>query len=313
MTSIFFTTDVHGSDICWNKFINAGKFYNAQVLILGGDMTGKAIVPLVHSGNCTYRTVLLEQETITHGEAELQAVVKRIRSRGYYPYLTNPDEISEINSQPERINQLFKQEVLNTLQRWLEIADTKLKNTGIRCYVAPGNDDMFEIDEMIRSSASVQLAEGQVVEIDGQHEMISSGYTNPTPWHTYREEGEDLLQTRYEAMIGQLKKPQRAIFNFHAPPFASTLDDAPEMTADLRPRYAGNSLVPVGSKAGRKVIETSQPLLGLHGHIHEARGTARIGKTLCINPGSMYEQGSLMGALINLGKDKVENFLLTSG
>jgi Icc-related predicted phosphoesterase len=313
LTSIFFTTDVHGSDICWNKFINAGKFYNVQVIILGGDMTGKAIVPVVHNGNSTYRTVLLEQETISHGQDELQGMIKRIRSRGYYPYLTDPDELSEINGRPEKINAIFKNEVLQTLQRWLEIADTKLAGSGIRCYVAPGNDDMFEIDAIIAASKSVELAEGRVFEIDSHHEMISSGYTNPTPWGTFREEGEEALRVRYETMTRELKHPNRAIFNFHAPPFGSALDDAPEMTADMRPKYAGNSLIPVGSKAGRAVIEASQPLLGLHGHIHEARGTARIGKTLCINPGSMYEQGTLMGALIKLGKDKIENYLLTNG
>jgi Icc-related predicted phosphoesterase len=61
------------------------------------------------------------------------------------------------------------------------------------------------------------------------------------------------------------------------------------------------------------VIEKYQPLLTLHGHIHEGRGHSRIGKSLCINPGSSYEQGVLMGALVKLSKDKVEQFVLTQG
>jgi uncharacterized protein len=313
LTIVFFATDIHGSDICWAKFINAGKFYKAEVAILGGDMTGKAIVPIIHQGNSSYRAVLLEQESILHGQDEVNEMVKRIRSRGYYPYLTDPDEITELNAAPERVNHIFKQEALKTAQRWLETADEKLKSTGIRCYVAPGNDDVFELDELIRSAKSVKLAEGQVIPIDDHHEMISSGYSNLTPWHTYREENEEQLRERYRPMIADLKNPRRSIFNMHVPPYASSLDDAPEMTADLRPRYAGNSLIPVGSKALREAIESVQPLLGLHGHIHESRGATRIGKTLCINPGSMYEQGTLLGVLVKLGKDKVDQYMLTSG
>ena len=313
MTVLFFATDVHGSDICWNKFINAGKFYKADVIILGGDMTGKAIVPIVHRGNNTYHTSLLQQESILHGEEEVQAMVKKIKSRGYYPYVTTPDEIAELTAAPEKVAQIFKIEVLKTAERWLQYAEEKLKDTTIRCFVAPGNDDMFELDSLIQASRFITLAEGQVVDLDDHHQMVSSGWSNPTPWHTYREDNEDGLRLRYETMIQKLKEPRTAIFNFHVPPYGSTLDDAPELTADLRPKYAGNSLVPVGSKSGRAVIEKYQPLLGLFGHIHESKGATRIGKTQCINPGSMYEQGVLLGALIRLEKGRVKNYVFTTG
>lgn len=313
MTVLFFATDVHGSNICWNKFINAGKFYKADVIVLGGDMTGKAIVPIVHRGNNTYQAILLQQESILHGEEEVQAMMKKIKSRGYYPYVTTPDEIVELTAAPEKVTQLFKIEVLKTAERWLQYADEKLKDTPIRCFVAPGNDDMFELDEMIQASKHVTLAEGQIVDLDDHHQMISSGWSNPTPWHTYREDNEDGLLARYEAMIQKLKEPKTAVFNFHVPPYASTLDDAPELTADLRPKYAGNSLIPVGSKAGRAVIEKYQPLLGLFGHIHESKGAVRIGKTQCINPGSMYEQGVLLGALIRLEKGRLISYVFTTG
>ena len=313
MTTIFFSTDVHGSTVCWNKFISAGKFYKANVIILGGDMTGKAIVPIIHQGNNTYRAVLMEHESILHGQDEVNDMMKRIRSRGYYPYLTDPDEIVELQAQPEKINQLFTCEALKTIESWLVYADEKLEGTGINCYVAPGNDDMFEIDDLIRSSRHIRLAEGNVVQLDDHHEMISSGWTNPTPWHTFREETEDKLLVRMEDMIYLVKDVHNCIFNIHVPPFNSSLDSAPEMTADMRPKYAGNSLIPVGSRAVRSVIEKYQPMLGLFGHIHESRGTTRIGRTLCVNPGSIYEQGYLNGALINLSRDKVKNHILTNG
>ena len=166
---------------------------------------------------------------------------------------------------------------------------------------------------IIRKSGVVTLVEGQVIELDKHHEMISSGWSNHTPWHTYREEAEDQLAARYEAMITQLKNPKNAIFNIHVPPYASNLDEAPELDENLRPKYAGNALKPVGSTAVRAAIEKHQPLLGLHGHIHEGRGSSRIGRTLCINPGSMYEQGTLLGALVKLGREKIENYVLTQG
>ena len=313
MTKLFFATDIHGSDICWSKFLNAGKFYGADVLILGGDMTGKAVVPVIHQGGNNYKVTLLEQEFNTTNEEELKDMVKRIRSRGYYPYMTTPEEIGELEKSPERVSQIFKQEVLKVVQQWMDLADKKLDGTDLRVYCSPGNDDMEEVDEIVRCSQRVSLVEGQVTPLDSNHEMIASGWSNRTPWDTHREEDEDQLKVRYEAMISKLKDPRNAIFNIHVPPYKSGLDEAPELDKNLRPVLAGQSLQPVGSTALREAIQKNQPLLGLHGHIHEGRGATRIGKTLCINPGSMYEQGTLLGTLVKLGKNKIESYVLTTG
>ncbi|WKZ39184.1 MAG: hypothetical protein QY328_13040 [Anaerolineales bacterium] len=313
MTTIFFATDIHGSDICWSKFLNAGKFYNADQLILGGDMTGKAVVPFIHQGGSNYRITLLEQVFDVSTEDELTDMKKRVRSRGYYPYMTTPDEIAELEKDPQRVSEIFLAEVLKVVQQWMELADKKLEGTGMTVYCCPGNDDMDEVDEIVRSSRSVVLAEGQVTSLKSGHEMIASGWSNRTPWDTHREEDEDQLKVRYDAMTSQLKDPHNAIFNIHVPPYKSNLDEAPELDENLRPKMAGQSMKPVGSTALRRSIEEVQPLLGLHGHIHEGRGVSRIGKTLCINPGSMYEQGTLLGALVRLGKRKVEDYVLTTG
>jgi Icc-related predicted phosphoesterase len=313
VTTLFFATDVHGSDICWKKFINAGKFYGADIIIQGGDMTGKAIVPIIHQGGDRYKAVLLEQESLLVGEDRVAEMEQQIKSRGYYPYRTTPDEIAELDADPERVDAIFHTQVLQTAEQWLAYADEKLEGTGIRCFVAPGNDDMFELDDLIRTSKHVRLVEGEVIELDRHHEMISSGWSNPTPWHTYREEEDDQLRVRYDAMLAQLKNPKSAVFNLHPPPYGTTLDDVPELTEDLKPKHAGRSLVPVGSRAVREVILEYQPILGLHGHIHEGKGAIRLGKTLCINPGSMYEQGRLLGAVINLARNKVKSYVLTTG
>jgi Icc-related predicted phosphoesterase len=310
---LFFATDVHGSEICWKKFISGGKFYEVDMLILGGDMTGKAIVPIIAQGGGDYKVTLLEQETILHGEDEVKEMADTIQNRGYYPYVTNPDEVEEISSTPGRSDELFLQEVLETAQRWMDYADSKLAGTGIRCYVCPGNDDIFELDDMIATSKTVQLAEGRVIQLDEYHEMASTGWSNPTPWDTHREESEDALRQRLKALVSQVKNPSTAVFNFHAPPYGSGLDDAPELTKDLRPAYAGRSLVPVGSQAVLEMIEKYHPMLGLHGHIHEGKGTRKYKRTLCINPGSMYEQGILHGAIVELKPNKIGNYLLTTG
>ncbi|HXQ36855.1 MAG TPA: hypothetical protein VN843_22785, partial [Anaerolineales bacterium] len=310
MTKLFFATDIHGSDICWSKFLNAGKFYEADVLILGGDMTGKAVVPFIHQGGKNYKVTLLEQDFQITDEDGLAEMKKRVRSRGYYPYLTSPDEIAELEKNADLVHKIFLQEVLKVVQQWMDLADKKLDGTGMKIYCCPGNDDMDEVDAVVRGSRSVIHAEGQVIPLDDQHEMIASGWSNRTPWDTHREEDENQLTVRYETMISKLKDPRNAVFNVHVPPYKSGLDDAPELDKDLRPVLAGQSLQPVGSTALREVIRKHQPLLGLHGHIHEGRGTTRIGKTLCINPGSMYEQGTLLGTIVKLGRNKIENYVL---
>jgi Icc-related predicted phosphoesterase len=310
---LFFATDVHGSEVCWKKFISGGKFYDVDVLILGGDMTGKAIVPIIAQGGGNYKVTLLEQETILSGEDEVGKMVTTIQNRGYYPYVTNPDEVAEISNTPGMSDELFLKQVLQTARRWMEYADSKLAGTGIRCYVCPGNDDMLELDPVIADSKSVELAEGKVIHLDDHHEMASTGWSNPTPWDTHREEPEEALRKRIEAVVSQVRVPANAVFNLHAPPYGSGLDEAPELTKDMRPAYAGRSLVPVGSQAVLEVIEKYQPLLGLHGHIHEGKGTRKYKRTLCINPGSMYEQGILHGVIIELKPNKIANYVLTTG
>jgi Icc-related predicted phosphoesterase len=310
---IFFATDVHGSEICWKKFINAAKFYETDILILGGDMTGKAIVPIIAQGDGKYKVTLLDQETILQSKEEVDQMVTTIKNRGYYPYVTDPDEVTEISNTPGRSDELFLKEALNTMQRWMEYADTKLDGTPLRCFVCPGNDDMFEIDDVIKQSKRVELTEGKVVSLDEHHEMINCGWTTPTPWNTPREESEGQLRQRIQVMVDQLKDVKNSVFQLHNPPYGSGLDEAPELTKDLRPAFAGRSLVPVGSHAVLELIEKYQPLLSLHGHVHEGKGTRIYKRTLCINPGSMYEQGMLHGAVVELKPNKLGTYILTTG
>jgi Icc-related predicted phosphoesterase len=311
---LYFATDIHGSEKCWRKFLNAGVHYSADVLVLGGDMTGKALVPVIDDGGGHWHATLLENKVEMTTEEEIVAFEDAVIRRGYYPFRTTPGELRELEVDESHWHGLFQEKMLGTVEKWMRMADERLGGTGVRVFCCPGNDDQFEVDEIIANAKTVELAEGRVVDIDG-FQMASTGWANRTPWDTYREEDEPDLKARLDKVIAQVTAPkERTVFSFHCPPYRSGLDDAPELTADMDLKNAGRSVRPVGSTAVRRAIEENEPALSLHGHIHEARGNCRIGRTLCINPGSSYEQGDLLGAVIDLdGKKKVKRFLLTSG
>lgn len=311
---IFFATDVHGSETCWRKFLNAGVHYKADALILGGDMTGKALVPVIHDGGDNWHATLLENRQELVGEEQVSEFEDAVIRRGYYPFRTNPEAVQRLHDNESHWHRLFEQKMLETVKKWMDLADERLGGSGIACVVCPGNDDQLEVDEVVRQAKHVSLGEGRIVDLDG-FQLASTGWANRTPWDTYREEDEPDLATRLSAVVDQVTAPpERTIFSFHCPPYGTGLDDAPELTADMRLKDAGHSTKPVGSTAVREAIEKFQPALSLHGHIHEARGSTRLGNTLCINPGSSYEQGQLLGAVIELdGKKKVKRFILTSG
>jgi Icc-related predicted phosphoesterase len=313
MTRIFFATDVHGSEKCWKKFVNAGKFYKADISILGGDLTGKAVIPIINESNNLYKVNFLEQEFILKSKEELDEMLYKIVNSGYYPYIVSREELKELSANPERVNKIFEQLMIERLENWLKFVDEKLKGSKIKTYVCPGNDDPFLIDEIIKKSEVIENAEGKIIEVDSYHEMISSGWTNVTPWKTFRECSEEELKKKIDEMIQKVNNLKNCIFNLHAPPYGSGLDEAPQLDENLKPIYGGQVLTPVGSKAVKEAIERYQPLLGLHGHIHEGKGISRIGRTLCVNPGSSYEEGTLLGTIIDLDKGKIARYMLTTG
>jgi Icc-related predicted phosphoesterase len=314
-TRLYFVTDVHGSDLCFRKFVNAGKYYNAKVLILGGDITGKMIVTLVNQGNGTYRSNFTGSEIILNSKDEADAFAKSLRDSGFYPYFTEPNEIEEMNNNKAAVDKLFKHLMVESIRGWMHLAEERLRGTGISCFISPGNDDIFEIDEALNSSTYVINPEEKVVDIDGGHEMITLGYTNHTPWNSPREVDEEVLEQKIERMASNLKDPSKAIWNIHVPPINTPIDQAPKLDATLKPILSGGQTVwiPAGSSATRKSIEKYQPLVGIHGHIHESKGIVKIGRTICFNPGSEYGEGVLRGLICELEDSKVKSYMLTSG
>jgi uncharacterized protein len=310
---IFFATDVHGSDVCWRKFLNAGAFHKADVLVMGGDMTGKAMVPITGSGS-TWRVTLQEQEHLLEGEDAVAAMEKRIQDRGYYPIRLSPDEMVAWQADSALVDARFKAEMLGQVQRWMDLADERLAGKGIRCIVSPANDDIFEVDPIIAAAKIVEFGESNLIDLDG-YSLVSTGWANPTPWNTFRELPEDQLRVRIDALVAEVPDRRRSIFNFHAPPYGSNLDGAPKIGADMRYVSGGQALIPVGSHAIRDAILEYAPVLSLHGHIHEGRGAVKLGKTLSVNPGSTYEDGVLQAAIVDLDvkKAEVKRYLLING
>lgn len=312
--SIYYASDVHGSEQCWRKFLGAGRFYGVGALIMGGDLTGKAIVPIARQATGEYRATFLGEEQVARNETELEELLKAIRYNGMYPWVSTTEEIAAYAADPTARERLFDDVMLAELRRWIELADARMSEYGIETYVMAGNDDPWVCDEVIAAARHVQPCDDQVLRV-GPHEMISLSYANPTPWHSPRELDEDALYARIKRLADQVEDPSSSIFNLHVPPYDSGLDRAREINEDLTLVYKSGQPVeiPVGSTAVREVIEEYQPLVSLHGHIHESRGEARIGRTLAINSGSEYNSGRIHGVVVTLGSDTVLSHQFTIG
>ena len=313
-TRVFFTTDVHGSTVVFKKFINAGKFYEAQVLILGGDMIGKMVVPIVSQGSGHFSANYLGKlYDVSDGE-ELVKLEMNLENSGLYPVRLTPDEVQAYKEDRGLVENRFAELAKERLSRWLDIAEERLRGTGIRCYVQPGNDDPYEVDSAFHASDIIQNVDGNLIQLDDHHEMINVGAANQTPWNCPRDKTEEELEQMIDKMAVKLKDPSQAVFNLHVPPYDTNLDMAPELDETLTPRLSlggGFKMIPVGSKAVRKAIEKYQPLISLHGHIHESRSAQKIGKTMCMNPGSEYGEGVLRGIVLELSRKGLDNYTFT--
>jgi uncharacterized protein len=312
---VFFITDVHGSTRCFKKFLNAAKFYNANVLVLGGDITGKLLIPIIGQEDGTFRCTFEGDELTLKNKTEVDEIVAKADSSGYYTQLMTKKEYEETAADPKKVKAAFVRAMVDRAGEWIRLAEERLARTGVSCYISPGNDDTFDIDPVLSSSRYVVNPEGRVVSIDADHEMITLGYTNHTPWNSPREVDEEELGRKIEAMTSGIKDMKSAVFNIHVPPLDTVIDKAPMVDKNLKVVVKGNQvqMVSAGSSACRKAIEAHQPLLGIHGHIHEAKGIVKIGRTLCANPGSEYGEGILRGFLAQVEGDRIKTYLLTSG
>jgi uncharacterized protein len=304
---LYYASDIHGTEVLWRKFLHAPRVYDARVIVMGGDVTGKVVIPVVEHGDEVVAELFGRPERA--GTPEERAELEhRIRSNGMYPHAMTADEVQRVAALTvaER-EEWFAEVMLETFERWMALAGERLADPGVRCFVMPGNDDPPGVEEAIERAARVEACDERLVEFDG-YTMLSLGYSNRTPFDSPRELDEDELLRRIERMAEQVDDLGRCVFNLHVPPYASQLDTAPELDDELRVVVAAGEpkLIPVGSTAVREAIERFQPLLALHGHVHESRGVTRLGRTLCVNPGSDYHTGRISGALLHLRDDRAD-------
>jgi Icc-related predicted phosphoesterase len=313
----YMCSDLHAANRTFRKLLNAIKLnvYETQVVLIAGDLTGKAIVPVIAQGGGRYYATFLDQEYHIETEVERQKVEQSISDIGYYPHVATQEEVDALRADPEKMNALFRQHMLQRVGEWVELAEERIGKSGIQFYMMPGNDDDKGVDAIIARSSYVTNPVGKVINLDEYHEMISFDYANPTPWHTPREWSEEEYYEHIKASASQLKQVHRAVFMIHVPPYDSGLDTAPELDKDMRPRVTmGDVLrIPVGSTGVRRAIQELQPLVSIHGHVHEAPGQGKIGRTTCFNAGSEANQGILRGFVFDLGKDKLERSFRVQG
>jgi uncharacterized protein len=311
---IFYASDIHGSERVFRKFLNAAAFYKVRAIVFGGDLTGKAIVPFVETSPGSYQAeVSGTAHSVTDGSA-LAELEQFVRDHGAYPYRTTPEEMASLAADPDLLARTFSRLMLETAEKWVTLADERLRAAGIPALMMPGNDDEPEVKQILAQGDWITDAEDQRVDLGG-YQVISFGWATTTPWHSPREVTEAELGERLAALAAKLDPGHPAIFNFHDPPARSGLDMAYRMTGDMKVEMAGGQamLAPVGSTAVRDLIERVQPVLSLHGHIHESRASRKIGRTLAVNPGSSYTEGVLQGVIVSLKGNKITGHQLVTG
>lgn len=313
---LYVVSDIHASEKAWRKMLNAARMgiYKADAVLYAGDLTGKAMVPVVKTDG-GFAAEIAGHKRIARSDDELERLEQDIANLGFYAFRTTEDEMESLRSEPGAVAERFRTEIQRRVRAWMHLAAERMEGSGVPIFLIPGNDDPYEIDQALAESEYCANVDGRVVDIPGGLQVIGSGKSNPTPWDTPREVADDDFREELTKLTDEARDPRRTIFLIHCPPYDSGLDRAPLLDANLRPKASAGDLLrgPVGSTGVRQAIREFGPLLGLHGHIHESGGEARIGTTLALNPGSEAAFGVLRGYLVDVGPDGVERAFRVEG
>jgi hypothetical protein len=314
MMRILYGSDFHGSDAVYRKFLASAIQYKANVLMVGGDVTGKAMIPVIHQGGGRYETELFGEAKKAATPDELHSLERSISQVGFYPIVLEKDEAEDLEANPARMGARFEQEMCTRVREWMQLAEEKLTPLHMSLYFMPGNDDLASIDGVIAEFKTIHNPDMRCLELEGGYEVIGLSNANLTPWLCERDVDEDVLASKLDELAGMLQKPEQAIAMLHVPPYSSGLDTCPELDKNLKIITQGGQVVmkAAGSPAVKAFIEKVQPMLSLHGHIHESPGHVRSGRTLMINAGSEYAEGIMKAAIINLENGKVKGHMLIS-
>lgn len=316
MTRLYVCSDLHAAERAWRKLLNAtaADLYRADAVLIAGDLTGKAIVPIVRNGD-TMSAEVLGSRRVARDEHELVALEREIADLGYYSFVADAEEVARIGRDDDARRELFARLMEDRLVAWLTLANERLAASDVPVYLMPGNDDEFGIDPVLnRSGWRTVNADERVLDLPGGLRLASLGWSSPTPWHTPREMGEEEFLDRISDLLDG-EDPARTVLMTHVPPYRSGLDTAPLLDPSLRPTVSAGDVLrgPVGSHGVRAAIERFRPLLGVHGHIHESGGEARVGGTLCLNAGSEANHGVLRGYIVDIEPDGPRRWLRVEG
>lgn len=308
-TAVFFATDLHGSDVCFRKFLAAGRFYGASVLFLGGDLSGKGLVWIRRRLSGGWQARVDGSEVSLSTEAERNAFQERMANRGLYAAEQTGGEAQEDAAK------VLESQIVRRAQVWMERASDVVRTSGVQLFVIPGNDDPWSIDSVLRGCSEINFIDRRAVTVTPGIQVVGLGCSTHTPWNTPREFTEEQIKSALSTVLANRTADQSLIFDIHIPPYGSGIDVCPELNEDKQVRMGpgGPMLQPVGSHAVRAAIKEYEPVLGLFGHVHESRGFTTIGKTLCVNPGSSYSEGRLLGALVTFENGRVRSWQLTEG
>jgi len=313
---IFFSGDAHGAMKIWKKWVKIPDLYCVDVLMLCGDLTGKVLVPIIEQMDGTYKVYYLGEKLVLANNQEVKTIEDKLADVGEYSILCKQSVVDMLKTNPEAIEEVIKKKINERMQEWLELLIKQVDTSKTTVIVMPGNDDFYSIDPIIQSyyKQGIVWCLDNVIKIGGI-EIISIAHSNPTPWNTPREATEAELSKMIENLVSKLHDPHNAIFNFHVPPYGTNIDRAPELGKDRKPVIISGRVnyIHAGSKMVRKAIEKYQPILALHGHIHESPGFEKIGNTVCINPGSEYSEGILRGYIIEIMNGTLKNYWKVEG
>ncbi|HEX3513073.1 MAG TPA: hypothetical protein VHT26_03595 [Trebonia sp.] len=303
---IYFCSDIHASRKCWKKFLGSAKFYDADIIVVGGDITGKFIVPIVRQPKGYHTAKFMGVERRIENKEEMQQLKLRIADSGQYWSEMTPDEQQWYAGDQARVDELFHKLVLDRVTEWLTEADEKLRGTGVRCFVSGANDDFLEVDDALKNSEVIEDPNGRAIDLPDGYQILGMGYGNPTPWPCPRDIPEAELALRIDAAAQGLRDPGKTIFSLHVPPVGTGLDLAPRLDKNLQMvvNGGGPEMIPVGSTATKEAILKYRPLVGLHGHIHESKGVKKLDGVPVANPGSEYGEGILDGLVVDIHPKK---------
>ncbi|HEY7937727.1 MAG TPA: hypothetical protein VID26_11435 [Candidatus Limnocylindrales bacterium] len=315
---LYVCSDIHASERTWRKFLNAMKtnVYKVDAAVIAGDLTGKALIAVVKDGGGDlWSASVLGQHREARDEAELAALERSIADVGYYAVRVTEEERAAMEADPDLVRTVFHERINARLREWITLATERLEGSGVPVYVMPGNDDDFEIDPVLAESTYLQDVNERVVDLTPWHQLVSMGWSSPTPWSTPRELPEEEFLDRLSGLMSGTRDARKTVMMTHVPPYDSGLDTAPLLSPDLRPTVTAGDLLrgPVGSTGVRAAIERFRPVLGAHGHIHESGGERRVGDTVCVNAGSESSMGILRGYLVDLNANGVERTLRVEG